>query len=590
VLVHDHDFNATGTYSVHLQRLPAAQRCTGSLTCDTSLTTTIDALADTDLHGFAGVANEKVYLSLGNHGGSFGFTPQWRLVAPDGSAATVCDTLSAGARECTLPAAGDYAVLVHDHDFNATGTYSVHLQRLPAAQRCTSSLTCGIALTTTINALADTDLHGFTGVADEVVQITLVNNGGSFGFTPQWRLVAPDGSAATVCDTLSADTRACTLPAGGAYAVLVHDHDFNATGTYTVTVSGAGCAGPPQATTVTVSAIDPTAIEAGLDPGAFRISRTGSTASALTVSYTVGGTATAGTDYTALPGSAVISAGTLFTDVPVAPLSDNVRDSTETVILTLAAGAGYDIGTPSAATVTITEGPDLSIATLTAPVGANAGQSFNVTVGTRNQGTQATGATHTGIWLSANDVLDAGDTLLAEYLVPALGANITNTVTTAVMIPAGTPMSQRFLIAKADNGNAQVEANEGNNTRALAFKVGPDYIVSILSTVPATIPAGSGFTINDTTKNNGGPVAIETINRFYFSTDQVLNLATDALVAERVVPPLAAGQSSVGSTAATMPAGATPGTRYIIAVTDALGQAAEVSETNNRRVVAVTVP
>ena len=51
---------------------------------------------------------------------------------------------------------------------------------------------------------------------------------------------------------------------------------------------------------IIVSAVDPAAIEAGLDPGAFSVSRTGSTTSVLTVSCTVGGTAVNGTDYSAL--------------------------------------------------------------------------------------------------------------------------------------------------------------------------------------------------------------------------------------------------------------------------------------------------
>lgn len=54
----------------------------------------------------------------------------------------------------------------------------------------------------------------------------------------------------------------------------------------------------PSSATVTIVATDPTATEAGPTTGFFTVSRTGSTAAALTVSYTVGGTATAGSDFT----------------------------------------------------------------------------------------------------------------------------------------------------------------------------------------------------------------------------------------------------------------------------------------------------
>jgi hypothetical protein len=54
---------------------------------------------------------------------------------------------------------------------------------------------------------------------------------------------------------------------------------------------------------VALVASDATALEAGSKTASFSVSRTGSTASALTVNYTVGGTAIAGSDYQALSGS-----------------------------------------------------------------------------------------------------------------------------------------------------------------------------------------------------------------------------------------------------------------------------------------------
>ncbi len=66
---------------------------------------------------------------------------------------------------------------------------------------------------------------------------------------------------------------------------------------------------------VTISAVKSTATEGGvsgsavLGAGQFLVRRTGSTAAPLTVSYTVGGTATAGSDYAALSRTVVIPAG-----------------------------------------------------------------------------------------------------------------------------------------------------------------------------------------------------------------------------------------------------------------------------------------
>jgi hypothetical protein len=104
---------------------------------------------------------------------------------------------------------------------------------------------------------------------------------------------------------------------------------------------------------VTISAIDSTATEAGPTTGAFRVSRTGSTASSLTVFYSVGGTATPGSDYTTLPGSVTIPAGLSTADIIVTPINDSLAEVNETVVVKLTPKSTYTIGTPSSATVSI---------------------------------------------------------------------------------------------------------------------------------------------------------------------------------------------------------------------------------------------
>jgi len=106
---------------------------------------------------------------------------------------------------------------------------------------------------------------------------------------------------------------------------------------------------------VSVAATDSAAVEATLDPGTFRITRLGSTASALTVNYTMSGTAINGTDYAAVTGSAVIAALSTTATVTITPISDSIAESTETVIMTLNPGAGYGVGSPTSATVNISE-------------------------------------------------------------------------------------------------------------------------------------------------------------------------------------------------------------------------------------------
>jgi hypothetical protein len=86
------------------------------------------------------------------------------------------------------------------------------------------------------------------------------------------------------------------------------------------------------------------AVEGGTD-GKFTVSRMGDIANAITVNYSLGGTATNGTDYTTLSGSVTIAAGAGAANVLVDGIHDGIDDDGETVVLTLASGTGYTIDT-----------------------------------------------------------------------------------------------------------------------------------------------------------------------------------------------------------------------------------------------------
>jgi hypothetical protein len=98
----------------------------------------------------------------------------------------------------------------------------------------------------------------------------------------------------------------------------------------------------------------------------FTVSRTGSTAAALTVSYSVGGTASNGADYAPLSGTVVIPAGSATAPIVVTPVDDASVEGSETVVVTLTAGTGYTLGTPKTATVTIADNDKPSV-TISSP-------------------------------------------------------------------------------------------------------------------------------------------------------------------------------------------------------------------------------
>lgn len=105
--------------------------------------------------------------------------------------------------------------------------------------------------------------------------------------------------------------------------------------------------------TVTITATVPVAREASGTKGKFRISRTGVLDRAVTVRYTIGGTATRGTDYTGLSGSVTLAAGAGSATLTVSPVADGVTESPETVIVNISSSRYYNRGTPARATVTI---------------------------------------------------------------------------------------------------------------------------------------------------------------------------------------------------------------------------------------------
>jgi hypothetical protein len=111
-------------------------------------------------------------------------------------------------------------------------------------------------------------------------------------------------------------------------------------------------------------------IEDGSANLVYTFSRTGPTTSALTVNYTVGGTATLGTDYSGIAATPVtktvsFAANSATATVTVDPTADTTIEADETVALTLAAGSGYSISTAAAVVGTILNDDRSSLTTYT---------------------------------------------------------------------------------------------------------------------------------------------------------------------------------------------------------------------------------
>lgn len=90
-------------------------------------------------------------------------------------------------------------------------------------------------------------------------------------------------------------------------------------------------------------------------PAVFTFTRTGPTDAPLDVAYSVGGTATSGDDFAAVPGVVTIPAGKKAATVSVQVTNDALPESEETVDLRVEPGPGHTRGRTSRAAVTIAD-------------------------------------------------------------------------------------------------------------------------------------------------------------------------------------------------------------------------------------------
>ncbi|REJ42170.1 MAG: calcium-binding protein, partial [Microcystis flos-aquae DF17] len=138
--------------------------------------------------------------------------------------------------------------------------------------------------------------------------------------------------------------------------------------------------------TITLAVSPASVTEDGTSNLIYTFTRTGSTTNPLTINYSIGGTATNGTDYASIPTGITFAAGLSTATVTVNPTNDTAVENNETVALTLASGTGYTIGTATAVTGTITNDDfsKLSINNITVVEGQNSNAILTVTVDNPN--------------------------------------------------------------------------------------------------------------------------------------------------------------------------------------------------------------
>ena len=287
-------------------------------------------------------------------------------------------------------------------------------------------------------------------------------------------------SAKTIVLTLSAANGA-TLTANVQHTVTITDDDL-----------------PVVALAATAAA----ASENGT-PGQWTFTRTGGTGAALVVAFAVSGTATAGSDYTALPATISIPVGASSATLALTPLADALSETAETVALTLAAGAGYTLGTASVATVSIadTNTPVVSLVA-TDPTASETGPDTGTLTLTRTGETTAAltvSFTVTGTATSGSDYTALGTSLT----LPA-GAAVATLVVNPVN-DALTEGTEYVVVSLATSANYALGAASFASIGIADNDTPPTIVVAQPAAKAVQLAAGVGLHLAATATDDGAP-------------------------------------------------------------------------------------
>jgi hypothetical protein len=291
-------------------------------------------------------------------------------------------TITAGAISATIniPITNDILVEGNETVVITLGSVSSGLATLGSPVVATNTIADNDAPYVTI---ANTTNGNETGPVNGVMTVTQT----AIPITPIVIAYTVTGTATSGVD-FTALSGTVTIPIGSTTATITIPiiNDVTVEGSETVIVtltsitSGAASLGTTLIATNTVADNDSATVsianttngaEAGPTSGVLTLTQTNPSATDTVISYAVSGTATSGTDYTALSGSVTILAGATTATIGIAVIDDAVLETAETVVLTLSSiTSGIPtLGSPVSATNTIADN-DVASFTITKSVNA----------------------------------------------------------------------------------------------------------------------------------------------------------------------------------------------------------------------------
>jgi CSLREA domain-containing protein len=250
------------------------------------------------------------------------------------------------------------------------------------------------------------------------------------------------------------------------------------------TIADAGSTGKCHTSTVTVAVSPSAVLEDDAANLVYTFTRSGDLTSPLTVSFSVGGTATFSSDYTqsgaatfsASAGTVDFPANTSTATVTIDPTPDTTYELAESVMLTVSSSANYSVGSPGQATGTINnddDAPVLKIGNITAFEGTNPPGTtpFTFTV-TKTGSTEATATVNFDTADGATNPAAGGGSCggSVDYIsqtggVISFAPNETSkTLTIQVCRDATAEANETFLVELSAATHATIAEGEGRGT------------------------------------------------------------------------------------------------------------------------------
>ena len=276
----------------------------------------------------------------------------------------------------------------------------------------------------------------------------------------------------------------------------------------------------PQGVPDVSVAVSPSAVdEDGATNLVYTFTRSNTLGGALTINFSVGGNATLVTDYTqtgansfsSSAGTITFAAGQSTRTVTIDPNPDDTVESDETVGLSIASGAGYNIGSPSSAIGTITnDDHELSINATTTVAEGNSGSSnmtFTVTLSpASSQNVTVNYATANG---TTNPALGGGacggttDYISQSGILTFTAGQTTKTIDLPICGDPRDEPDETLTVTLASPTNATIAAGQGTSTGTIT----DDDAMPTISIDNVTMNEGnSGTTSFDFTVSLSNPV------------------------------------------------------------------------------------